>query len=199
MMLNEITKAAGANKRRKRVGRGESSGHGKTCTRGHKGCQSRSGGGVRPLTEGGQMPIFRRLPKRGFSNAPFRQSWKIVNLSDLERFFADGETADVAALQRLGLVQGVKPMVKILGNGTLGKKLTVEAHAFSRRAREEVEKAGGTVKLIESRTPAEKAKAKRNTAKSRAAASSPKPVEKVVPEQPATTPEEQAREKPEEA
>lgn len=173
MMQNEITSRVGAHKRRKQVGRGESSGRGKTCGRGHKGCQSRSGGGVRPLTEGGQMPIFRRLPKRGFNNYQFRTRYEVVNLGDLEGGFDAGETADVAALHRLGLVQRAGALVKLLGKGTLSKKLTVEAHACSPAAREGVEKAGGTLKLIERRSPAEKAKAKRFSAKRAAAAKKP--------------------------
>ncbi len=165
MMLNEITTRAGAHKRRKRVGRGESSGHGKTCGRGNKGCQSRAGGLVRPLTEGGQMPIFRRLPKRGFSNFHFRTEYDVVNLSDLEARFGEGETVSASSLHRLGLVSSEKARVKILGHGTVAKKLAVEAHAFSSKAREAIEKAGGTVKLIDRGCAAEKAKAKRNSVK----------------------------------
>lgn len=168
MMLNEITHSAGAHQRRKRVGRGESSGHGKTCGRGTKGCQSRAGGGVRPLTEGGQMPIFRRLPKRGFSNFLFRTRYETVNLADLEANFEQGATVDVAALRRLKLVRKGAAPVKVLGTGTLLKKLTIEAHAISQSAREAVEKAGGTIKLLARPEPAELAKAKRNAAKAAA-------------------------------
>ncbi len=165
MRLDEITSAAGAHKRRKRVGRGESSGMGKTCTRGNKGCQSRSGGGTRPLHEGGQMPIFRRLPKRGFSNVQFATRVEVVNLARLEAFFNDGDTVDVAVLRQRHLVGGAQPLVKILAKGVLSKKLTVEAHAFSGKAKELIEKAGGTARLIERRSAAEKAAAKRNSAK----------------------------------
>lgn len=165
MMLNHVTAAAGANKRRKRVGRGESSGHGKTCTRGNKGAQSRAGGGVRPLTEGGQMPLFRRLPKRGFSNFHFRTEYVAVNLGTLEAEFGAGETVDPAALQAKGLACGRDIQVKILGTGELHKKLTVAAHAFSGKARQAIEAAGGTVQVIERRDPAALAKAKRNSAK----------------------------------
>jgi len=176
MMLSEITARAGGHRRRRRVGRGESSGRGKTCTRGNKGCQSRSGGGTRPLHEGGQMPIFRRLPKRGFSNAPFRTTTEVVNISLLEATFDDGATVDVAALAQHGLVRGPEFAVKVLAKGTLSKKLTVEAHAFSAKAREAIEKAGGTVKLIAAQSAAEKAQAKRNTRK-RAAAKAQQPPE----------------------
>jgi large subunit ribosomal protein L15 len=173
MMLNQITTQAGAHARRKRVGRGESSGHGKTCGRGNKGCQSRAGGGTRPLHEGGQMPIFRRLPKRGFSNVQFRTVYQVVNLGSLEESFNDGQTADVKSLRRLGLLRGETALVKVLGTGTLLKKLTVEAHAFSESAKAAIEKAGGTAKLIARSDPAAKARAKRNTAKKRTAQPEP--------------------------
>ena len=167
MMLDQITTQAGAHKRRKRVGRGEASGMGKTCTRGSKGCQSRAGGGTRPLHEGGQMPLFRRLPKRGFSNFNFRTEYEIVNLDALEAIFDSGQTVDAAALKAQGLVRGAG-LVKILGNGTLAKKLTVVAHAFSANARTAIEQAGGVARRIEQRSPAEKARAKRRAAKKKA-------------------------------
>lgn len=169
MMLNEVTKAAGAHRKRKRVGRGESSGWGKTATRGNKGCQSRSGGLVRPLTEGGQMPTFRRLPKRGFNNAQFCKQVEIVNLADLERTFHDGDTVDVAALSSAGLVRTGRK-VKVLAQGTCTKKLTVHAHAFSASAQEALGRVGGTAKVIACPTPAEKARAKRNSRKAQAPA-----------------------------
>jgi large subunit ribosomal protein L15 len=178
MMLSEITSKAGRHKRRKRVGRGESSGAGKTAGRGHKGCQSRSGGGVRPLTEGGQMPIFRRLPKRGFSNYNFRNDFAIINVAQLERSFADGDTVDPDVLRKLRLIQGPAPRIKILAKGALAKKLTVEAHAFSNKARQVIEDAGGTVKLIELRDQAALARAKRNTAKARRAQPRPNRLQK---------------------
>jgi large subunit ribosomal protein L15 len=165
MMLHQVTAAGGANKRRKRVGRGESSGHGKTCGRGNKGCQSRAGGGTRLLREGGQMPIFRRLPKRGFNNYEFRVAYEVVNLGRLEANFEPGAKVDAEALHKAGLVRGVAEPIKILGTGTLSKKLTVVAHAFSADAKAAIEKAGGTVTVIERPCPAAKAKAKRNTAK----------------------------------
>lgn len=178
MMLSDITSKASRHKRRKRVGRGESSGRGKTAGRGHKGCQSRSGGGVHPLSEGGQMPIFRRLPKRGFSNYNFRKEYTIVNVAELERCFADGDTVDPDVLAKLHLIQGTTPRIKILAKGSLAKKLTVEAHAFSAGARKVIEGAGGKIKVIELRDPAARARAKRNSAKSRSAAPKPTRLEK---------------------
>lgn len=166
-MLDQITKAAGRHQRRKRVGRGESSGHGKTSGRGHKGCQSRAGGGPRLLSEGGQMPIFRRLPKRGFSNVVFRREYETVNVAQLERCFADGDTVDLDVLGKLRLIQGAAPRVKILAKGSLGKKLTVEAHAFSAKARQAIESAGGSVTVVPQLDAAAAARAKRKTAKSR--------------------------------
>jgi large subunit ribosomal protein L15 len=167
MMLSEVTAQAGRHKRRKRVGRGESSGTGKTAGRGHKGCQSRSGGGVHPLSEGGQMPLFRRLPKRGFSNYNFRNEFEVVNVAELERCFGDGDTVDPDVLRKLRLIQATTPRVKILAKGALAKKLTVEAHAFSAGAVKAIENAGGTVKLIELPDAAAQARAKRNSAKAR--------------------------------
>jgi large subunit ribosomal protein L15 len=165
MMLSQITAEAGANKRRKRVGRGESSGHGKTCGRGNKGCQSRAGGGTRPLHEGGQMPIFRRLPKRGFSNFHFATIYQVVNLADLEAGFQAGDKVDAAALKARSLVQGAAPQIKVLGEGTLTKKLTVVASACSATARAAIEQAGGSVELLPRRDRAAQAKAKRNSKK----------------------------------
>jgi len=169
MMLNQITARAGAHQRRKRVGRGESSGSGKTCGRGNKGLQSRAGGGVRPLTEGGQMPLFRRLPKRGFSNAQFRRQYEIVNVARLNEKFVDGAVVTPDVLREQRLVNRSGP-IRILGHGPLERRLTVEAHSFSAKARALIEKAGGTAKVIEQTSRREKAAAKRNTAKTKAAA-----------------------------
>jgi large subunit ribosomal protein L15 len=169
MMLEQITKKAGRRKRRRRVGRGRSSGLGKTCGRGHKGCHSRSGGGPRPLTEGGQMPLFRRLPKRGFSNDRFATSWEVVNLADLERRFETGANVSLETLQKTRLVRGRDPLVKVLAKGKLAKRLTVAAHAFSAAARQAIEAAGGTVTVVPPLDRAAAAKAKRNSAKTRTA------------------------------
>ena len=165
MMIDRITLEAGGNKRRKRVGRGEGSGHGKTCCRGNKGCQSRAGGGTRPLHEGGQMPIFRRLPKRGFNNYNFRIEYQVVNLAALEAQFTAGQTVNAAALVGAGLIGSVTAPVKVLGTGTLSKKLTLAVDAISGTAKAAIEKAGGAVKLPERVSAAEKAKAKRNVTK----------------------------------
>ena len=146
MKLSELTPAPGSSKKRKRVGRGDGSGHGKTSCRGHKGQGARSGGGTRRGFEGGQMPLQRRLPKRGFHN-PFRIAMAIVNLDQLENFPAGSEvTPDVLAER--GLVRGKNRRVKVLGDGLLSKALTVKAHGFSARAKEKIEASGGKVELI---------------------------------------------------
>src|SRR5512143_1687774 len=134
MMLDRITAEAGAHKRPKRVGRGESSGHGRQSGRGNKGGQARAGGGTRPLHEGGQMPLFRRVPKRGFSNFNFATVYAVVNLADLEQRFKDGDIVNAAALRERGLIGSGARALKILGQGTLGKRLTVEAEALSGKA-----------------------------------------------------------------
>ncbi len=151
MKLNELKPAAGAVKRKKRVGRGIGSGHGKTSGRGHKGRGSRSGGNTPPGYEGGQMPLQRRLPKRGFrrlqKNASRRDEFAQVNLSLLGVFSA-GDTVDPTNLAERGIIRsGLK--VKILGDGDLASRLTVRAHAFSKGAREKITAAGGSVELIE--------------------------------------------------
>jgi len=135
----------GAVKRRKRIGCGESSGHGKTSCKGNKGQKARSGSGIRPGFEGGQMPLFRRLPKKGFSNAAFKTKFEVVNLSSLEKAFEDGAVVDEATLREKGLVNRTCDAVKILGNGDISRKLTVQVSHVSGSAREKIEKAGGTV------------------------------------------------------
>ena len=129
---------------RKRVGRGIGSGSGKTCGRGHKGWGARSGAPRRPGYEGGQMPIYRRVPKRGFTNARFRKDYTVINTGKLEAF-SDGDTVDLAAVIDKGLVSMNTNLFKVLGNGDLGRKLTVRAQKFSKSAREKIEQAGGTV------------------------------------------------------
>lgn len=146
MKLHEIQAPPGANKRTKRVGRGPGSGHGKTSTRGHKGQKARSGGGVRPGFEGGQMPLQRRLPKRGFTNI-FKKEYAIVNVRDLN-IFDDGTEVTIELLQDAGLVKGVKDGVKILGNGELDKKVIVKAHRFSKQAEEKIAARGGKAEVI---------------------------------------------------
>jgi large subunit ribosomal protein L15 len=175
MMIDQITQQAGRHERRKRVGRGQSSGMGKTAGRGNKGMQSRSGGGARRLAMGGQMPIFRRLAKRGFSNFNFETEYAPVNLWALEERFNSGDKIDVAALKQAGLVRGADPQVKILGDGALTKKLSLTVHAASKSAREAIEKAGGSVALLPQRDSAALAKARKNTAKKTRAARPAKP------------------------
>ncbi len=146
MKLDELKPAIGSNKKRKRVGRGDGSGHGKTSCRGHKGQGARSGGNVQPGFEGGQMPLQRRLPKRGFRN-PFRIGASIVNLEHLENFSAGTEVTP-ELLKQHGLVSGHQPRVKVLGDGVLSKALTVRAHGFSAKAREKIEACGGKAEVL---------------------------------------------------
>jgi len=148
MRLGNLSPAEGAVTSKKRLGRGIGSGLGKTSGKGHKGQWARSGGGVRPGFEGGQMPLIRRVPKRGFNNH-FRKVYSIVNLSVLENFDANS-VVDMEALNAKGLIKVLKNSVglKVLGNGTLSKALTVKASAFSASAKEAIEKAGGKVEQI---------------------------------------------------
>lgn len=146
MKLHELAPAAGSKKRRTRVGRGLGSGLGKTSGRGQKGQNSRSGGGVRTGFEGGQMPLYRRLPKRGFKNI-FALQYAEVNISQLNRF-EDGATVDPVALIEAGILKNVRDGIRILGNGTLDKKLTVIANGFTKAAAEKIEAAGGKVEVI---------------------------------------------------
>ena len=145
MRLNTLKPAAGSKPTKKRLGRGIGSGLGKTSGKGHKGQKARSGASIRPGFEGGQMPIARRLPKKGFNNAQFKTQYAIVNLSDLEAKFSDGDQVDEATLRAVGLVKGVCDGVKVLGNGDLSRKLTVSVDKISAAAKEKVEKAGGSV------------------------------------------------------
>ena len=142
MELNNLKPKKGARHAKKRVGRGPGSGHGKTASRGEKGQKSRSGYSGKRGFEGGQMPLHRRLPKRGFTNI-FKKDYAVVNVSDLERFDS-GATIDESTLRQAGLVKGQHDGVKVLGDGELSKKLTVSATKFSKSAREIIEKAGGT-------------------------------------------------------
>ena len=146
MKLNQLRVPRGSRKRLKRVGRGRSSGHGKTSTRGHKGQKARSGGGVRPGFEGGQMPLSRRLPKRGFTNI-FRKEYTILNVGDLEQRFKAGDKITPEVLVKKGLI-GKRDRIKILGEGKLTKGLKVSAHAFSKKAQERIKEAGGEIEMI---------------------------------------------------
>jgi large subunit ribosomal protein L15 len=146
MKLDELRPAPGSNKKRKRVGRGDGSGHGKTSGRGHKGQGARSGGNVQPGFEGGQMPLQRRLPKRGFHNI-HRVEMAVVNVAQLDLLPA-GSEASPESLAARGLVRGKHRQVKILGEGSLSKALTVRAHGFSAKAKEKIEAAGGKAEVI---------------------------------------------------
>ncbi|MCS7009036.1 MAG: 50S ribosomal protein L15 [Chthoniobacterales bacterium] len=148
MRLHNLKPRPGAKHRTKRLGCGESSGHGKTCGRGHKGQKARSGGTIRPSFEGGQMPLFRRLPKRGFSNYRFQKEIAIVNLDDLERCFETGATINEAALREAGLVRGQFDAIKLLGRGNVTKKFSVHVHFASGSAKQKLEQAGGELVLI---------------------------------------------------
>lgn len=149
MMISDITSKAHKNKSRKRVGRGIGSGHGKTSTKGHKGMGQHSTGGARRLTEGGQMPLFRRIPKRGFSNAQFRTEYQVVNVCDLAEVFEAGAKVNPATLETAGLIHDANKPVKILGTGDLAKKLDVEANKFSEAAAKKITDAGGQAKVVE--------------------------------------------------
>lgn len=144
MDLSCLSPAPGTKKRRKRVGRGNGSGNGKTAGRGHKGQGSRTGGGPRPGFEGGQMPLTRRVPKRGFHN-PFRTEYALVRVDSLNRFDS-GQEVSPETMRQAGLVRG--GLIKILANGDVGKPLTVKAHGFSERAKAKIEAAGGTTEVI---------------------------------------------------
>lgn len=146
MKLHELAPAEGSKKTRTRRGRGLGSGLGKTAGRGQKGQNSRSGGGVRSGFEGGQMPLYRRLPKRGFKNV-FAKEYAEVNISQLNRF-EDGATVDPVALIEMGILKNVRDGIRILGNGTLEKKLTVIANGFTKTAEEKIVAAGGKVEVI---------------------------------------------------
>ncbi len=147
MELSNLKPKKGARHAKKRLGRGPGSGHGKTAGRGEKGQKSRSGYSGKRGFEGGQMPLHRRIPKRGFTNI-FKKDYAVVNVSDLERF-DNGASIDEAALRQAGLVKGQHDGVKVLGDGELSKKLTVSATKFSKSAKETIEKAGGTCQEIQ--------------------------------------------------
>ena len=143
MMIHEITITVGKYKARKRIGRGRGSGHGKTSGRGHKGAASRAGWSRRAGYEGGQMPLIRRMPKRGFTNVQFRQLYAVVNVKSLERCCDKGAEVDVRTLAEAGVIRDAKLPLKVLGEGELTKKLTVTAEKFSASARAKIEAVGG--------------------------------------------------------
>ena len=147
MKLNELKYNEGSKKAIKRLGRGSSSGTGKTSGRGENGQKSRSGGGVRVGFEGGQLPLYRRLPKRGFSNAMFKTTYAVINVSDLN-MFEDGTEVTPELLKEMGIIKKQLSGIKVLGNGSLEKKLTVRAHVFSSSAKEKIEAQGGKAEVM---------------------------------------------------
>lgn len=153
MRLHDLKPRPGAKHRRKRLGQGESSGHGKTSGRGGKGQSARSGSSIRPGFEGGQMPLIRRIPKRGFNNASHTTRYNAVNLDSLNQF-DNGAKVDPTAIRSVGLANGPVKLIKILGDGELTKKLTVSAHAFSASARAKIEGLGGVCEVVATRKAA---------------------------------------------
>ena len=147
MKLHELSPQEGSVKERFRKGRGAGSGNGKTAGKGHKGQNARSGGGVRPGFEGGQLPLYRKLPKRGFNNARFGKQYAVVNVQSLNKF-NDGEVVDSAALLAMGVIAKANDCVKVLGEGELTKKLTVKAAVFSASAKEKIEAVGGKTEVV---------------------------------------------------
>jgi large subunit ribosomal protein L15 len=148
MRLHELSPRPGAKHRRKRLGCGESSGHGKTSGRGHKGQKARSGGSIRLGFEGGQMPLIRRLPKRGFSNDSFKPIFGVINLDKLEAHFEAGVIINEKLLRERGLIKGRNDGIKLLARGEISKSLTLEVNKASLAAREKLEKAGGSLQLL---------------------------------------------------
>ncbi|MBQ8583834.1 MAG: 50S ribosomal protein L15 [Clostridia bacterium] len=147
MKLHELSPAEGSTQEKFRKGRGPGSGNGKTAGKGHKGQNARSGGGVRPGFEGGQLPLYRKLPKRGFNNFRFAKKYSVINVQSLNKF-NDGEVVDCAALLAMGVINNVFDGVKVLGEGELTKKLTVKAAVFSASAKEKIEAAGGKTEVV---------------------------------------------------
>ena len=157
MRLNDVNRGISKNKKRKRIGRGPGSGHGKTSGRGHKGQGARSGYSSLVVFEGGRMPLVRRIPKRGFHNK-FGLAVAVVNVAELESAFNDGDAVTPETLQEKSLAKSRYDILKILGDGELSKKLTVSAHRFSASAREKIEKAGGEVVILPGKTPVKEKK-----------------------------------------
>ena len=148
MILDDVHRGISKRKRRRRVGRGPGSGHGKTAGRGHKGYGSRAGASRRRGFQGGQMPLFRRMAKRGFNNKAFADVVAIINIATLEEVFEKGDTVDLESLRAKGLAKGRFDLLKILAQGEISKSLTVVADRFSKSAVEKIEAAGGTVQLV---------------------------------------------------
>ncbi len=170
MNLNDVHRGIHKNRNRKRVGRGTGSGHGKTCGRGHKGARSRAGYSVHPTFEGGQMPLVRRVPKRGFHNR-FALEVAVVNLGQIDKCFDAGAEVTPESLRAHSLAKGRYDVLKVLGDGELTKQVTVAAHRFSKAARAKIEQAGGQVVVLPGTKPVPKNKANRQNRKAPAEAS----------------------------
>lgn len=165
MILSDVHRGINRNKKRKRIGRGPGSGHGKTSGRGHKGQGSRRGSSSKPTFQGGTMPLVRRVPKRGFNNRWALQV-AVVNVGQIDEAFSAGEEVSLEALAEKNLARGRFDVLKVLGDGEIKTKLTVAAHRFSKTAQEKIEKAGGQCVVVPGKTPvAEKVAAKKNAAK----------------------------------
>lgn len=146
MRLNDLSPANGSKKRKKRIGRGPGSGHGGTSTKGHKGQKARSGASIRPGFEGGQMPLHRRSPKRGFNNI-FKKEYEIINVKDLDRF-KEAPSVDMVALKKSGLIKSEKNLIKLLGDGEIGFPIQIKVHGATKTAKEKILAAGGSIELI---------------------------------------------------
>lgn len=166
--LHNLIAVRGARKRIKRVGRGEGSGMGKTSGRGMKGQKARKSGGVRPGFEGGQIPLAMRLPKRGFTNYPFRKTYTPINIGRLSERFEDGETVNIASLLERGLLSKASDRVKLLGEGDLSLKLVIEVHKVSASARTKIEAAGGTIATLEPAIKVKRGKYKKRSERTEA-------------------------------
>lgn len=151
--LHNLTSPLNSTKKPKRVGRGESSGHGKTSGRGHKGQKARKSGNVRIGFEGGQNPYMKRIPKRGFSNSPFRKLFYIINISDLEKYFKSETQISVSDFVTVGLIPSVRCKIKLLGIGSVDKMYKIKVNAASKSAKEKIEACGGTVEIVEVNLP----------------------------------------------
>ena len=148
MRIHDLRAPMGAKKKPKRVGRGKGSGHGGTATRGHKGQKARAGGNISPRFEGGQMPLVRRIPKRGFNNARFARKYQYVNIVTLDEKFGENATVTPEQMYEAGIIEDLQTPVKILAKGDITKPLTVKAHKFSANAKSKIESAGGRAEVI---------------------------------------------------
>ena len=147
MRLNDLSPESGSRKRKKRIGRGPGSGHGGTSCKGHKGQKARSGASIRPGFEGGQMPLQRRVPKRGFNNI-FKKEYEVINVKDLDRFRSEASVVDIDILKNSGLIKHKKGLIKLLGEGEIAFPIQIKVNGITKTAREKIEAAGGTIELV---------------------------------------------------